>query len=948
MEQMSVTQFAGELKMPAAVLLEQLKRAGVEKSGAADLLTEQDKAKLLEYLRRSHGDTQPKGKITLTRKQTTEIRATDSTGRARTVQVEVRKKRTFVKRDEVAEQAVPASEALEASALVEEPVAAAPEAVVEAPVAAPVVEETPAPEVSMQPEPVVAETPPAAEPAAVVEPEPTTATEPVAQGAPARAAKPAVAEAPAAPTVTTVLSKPLPLSEILSGEEIAARKRDEDRLRALKERQAADLRARQERDAAARAAADARKAEEEARLRAEQLKKEEPAKAAKPTTGTLHRPAKTEDKPASREVKRAPAAPAREAEGAKRRGGMKTRGEVGATTGSNWRGAGKGGGRHGRHQQDDRSSFQAPTEPIVREVHVPETITVADLAHKMAVKATEVIKALMKMGSMVTINQVLDQETAMIIVEEMGHVAVAAKLDDPDAFLEESEAHKDAEVLPRAPVVTVMGHVDHGKTSLLDYIRRAKVAAGEFGGITQHIGAYHVETARGMVTFLDTPGHEAFTAMRARGAKATDIVILVVAADDGVMPQTREAIHHAKAAGVPLVVAINKIDKPDANPERVTQELIAESVIPEAYGGDTMFVPVSAKKGTGIDELLEAVLLQAEVLELTAAKDAPAKGLIIEARLDKGRGPVASLLVQSGTLRKGDILLAGATFGRIRAMLDENGKQIDEAGPSIPVEILGLSDVPAAGDEAIALADEKKAREIALFRQGKFRDVKLAKQQAAKLENMFEQMAEGEVKSLPLIIKADVQGSQEALVQSLQKLSTDEVRVNVIHAAVGAISESDVNLAQASGAVIIGFNMRADAGARKLAESFGVDIRYYNIIYDAVDEVKAALSGMLAPEKREEVTGLVEIRQVFTISRVGSIAGCYVLEGVVRRNSHVRLLRNHTVLWTGELESLKRFKDDVKEVKFGYECGLQLRNYNDIQEGDQLEVFEIKEVARTL
>ena len=968
MEQMSVTQFAGELKMPAAVLLEQLKRAGVEKSGPTDLLTEQDKARLLDYLRRSHGDTQPKGKITLTRKQTSEIRATDSTGRARTVQVEVRKKRTFVKRDELAEQVAVEGVAVEPTEIAE--------AVVEAP--APVTEAAaPAVEPAVEAAPVVAAAapevvePPAAEAVApvaeavapVVEPAPAVAPPPAAPAA--SAARPAQQggrhgrgerpqrQEPVAPQpqVTTVLSKPLPLSEILSEEEVAARKRDEDRQRALKERQAADLRARQEREAAAKAAAEARKAEEEARLRAEQQKKEEPAKAAaKPTTGTLHRPAKTEDKPASREVKRtAPAAPAREADGAsKRRGGMKTRGEVGATTGSNWRGAGKGGGRHGRNQQDDRSSFQAPTEPIVREVHVPETITVADLAHKMAVKATEVIKVLMKMGSMVTINQVLDQETAMIIVEEMGHLAVAAKLDDPDAFLEESEAHKDADVLPRAPVVTVMGHVDHGKTSLLDYIRRAKVAAGEFGGITQHIGAYHVETARGMLTFLDTPGHEAFTAMRARGAKATDIVILVVAADDGVMPQTREAIHHAKAAGVPLVVAINKIDKPDANPERVTQELIAESVIPEAYGGDTMFVPVSAKKGTGIDELLEAVLLQAEVLELTAPKDTPAKGLIIEARLDKGRGPVASLLVQSGTLRKGDVLLAGATFGRIRAMLDENGKQIDEAGPSIPVEILGLSDVPSAGDEAIALADEKKAREIALFRQGKFRDVKLAKQQAAKLETLMEQMSEGEVKSLALIIKADVQGSQEALVQSLQKLSTDEVRVNVIHGAVGAISESDVNLAQASGAVIIGFNTRADAGARKLAETFGVDIRYYNIIYDAVDEVKAALSGMLAPEKREEVTGLVEIRQVFTISKVGSIAGCYVLEGVVRRNSHVRLLRNHTVLWTGELESLKRFKDDVKEVKFGYECGLQLRNYNDIQEGDQLEVFEIKEVARTL
>lgn len=943
MENMSVTQFAGELKMPAAVLLEQLKRAGVEKSGPTDLLTEQDKARLLEYLRRAHGDTEPKGKITLTRKQTTEIRATDSTGRARTVQVEVRKKRTFVKRDElVADQPAP-----EVAALAEEPVVevlepvVAPEPVVPVEAAAPVapepVAEAPAPE----PAPVVVEPEPAPEPVAEVQPEPEVA---------APAAAPQPQEAKPKTTTTLVRSKPLPLSEILGDEEIAARKRDEERQRALKERQAADLRARQEREAAARAAAEARKVEEESRLRAEQQKKEEAAKpaAAKPGSGTLHRPAKAEDKAGSKDAKRGTGAPARETDGAKRRGGLKTRGEVGATTGSNWRGAGKGGGRHGRHQQDDRSNFQAPSEPIVREVHVPETITVADLAHKMAVKATEVIKALMKMGSMVTINQVLDQDTAMIIVEEMGHTAMAAKLDDPDAFLDEHDEHKDVELLPRAPVVTVMGHVDHGKTSLLDYIRRAKVASGEFGGITQHIGAYHVETSRGMVTFLDTPGHEAFTAMRARGAKATDIVILVVAADDGVMPQTREAIHHAKAAGVPLVVAINKIDKPEANPDRVKQELIAESVIPEEYGGDVMFVPVSAKKGTGVDELLEAILLQAEVLELTAPVDAPAKGLIIEARLDKGRGPVASLLVQSGTLRKGDVVLAGATFGRIRAMLDENGKQVDEAGPSIPVEILGLSDVPSAGDEAIALADEKKAREIALFRQGKFRDVKLAKQQAAKLETLMEQMSEGEVKSLPLIIKADVQGSQEALVQSLVKLSTDEVRVNVIHAAVGAISESDVNLAQASGAVILGFSVRADAGARKLAETFGVDIRYYNIIYDAVDEVKAALSGMLAPEKREEVIGLVEIRQVFTISKVGSIAGCYVLEGVVKRGSHVRLLRNHTVLWTGELESLKRFKDDVKEVKFGYECGLQLRNYNDIQEGDQLEVFEIKEVARTL
>ncbi|HWU85326.1 MAG TPA: translation initiation factor IF-2, partial [Rhodocyclaceae bacterium] len=595
------------------------------------------------------------------------------------------------------------------------------------------------------------------------------------------------------------------------------------------------------------------------------------------------------------------------------------------------------------------SAPQQPVEAIIRDVHVPETITVADLAHKMSVKAAEVIKTLMKMGSMVTINQVLDQETAMIVVEEMGHKAFAAKLDDPDAFLDEAhDEHKDAPVLPRAPVVTVMGHVDHGKTSLLDYIRKSRVASGEAGGITQHIGAYHVETPRGMITFLDTPGHEAFTAMRARGAKATDIVVLVVAADDGVMPQTKEAIHHAQAAGVPLVVAINKIDKPDSNPDRVKQELVAEGVVPEEYGGESPFIPVSAKVGTGIDELLENILLQAEVLELKAQIDAPAKGLVIEARLDKGRGAVATVLVQSGTLKRGDTLLAGAVFGRVRAMLDENGKAIDAAGPSIPVEIQGLTEVPSAGDEAIVLGDERKAREIALFRQGKFRDVKLAKAQAAKLENMFENMGQVEAKQLPLIVKADVQGSQEALVQSLQKLSTDEVKVNVIHAAVGGITESDVNLAQASKAVIIGFNTRADAGARKAAESFGVDIRYYNIIYDAVDEVKQALSGMLAPEKKEAIIGTVEIRQIFTISRVGTIAGCMVTSGVIRRSSSVRVLRNNVVIHTGELESLKRFKDDAKEVREGFECGLNLKGFNDIEVGDQLEVFEIQEVARTL
>ncbi|MGL1832908.1 translation initiation factor IF-2 [Rhodocyclaceae bacterium SMB388] len=976
MDEMSVTQFAGELKMPATVLLEQLQRAGVLKTGAEDLLTEQDKARLLEYLRRSHGETRPKGKITLTRRETSEIRATDSTGRARTVQVEVRKKRVFVKRDELIAEASAAevpSDVDEAPApVVEAPESAVMESAhiepVTAEALAPVPEATPpASEPVVAREPVVEAVEPSKSEPEQPEPIATEAAKPEAeQPEPIAAeaakpeaeqpepitvegAKPEAEQAQAtdvAPAVTTKRRVRGVAPSILSDEEIAARNREDMRHRELRARQEADLKARQEREAAAiaaRAAAEQRKVEEAAR--ASQPTEVEAVKpAVKGPTGTLHRPARTDDKGPAKDAKRG--ARAVVTEDVSKRRGLKTRGEVGGAAAS-WRGA-RGGGRGGRGSQRDQKSFQTPVEPITRDVHVPETVTVADLAHKMSVKAAEVIKVLMKMGSMVTINQVLDQETAMIVVEEMGHKAFAAKLDDPDAFLDSPEAHHDATLVPRPPVVTVMGHVDHGKTSLLDYIRTAKVAAGEAGGITQHIGAYHVETPRGMVTFLDTPGHAAFTAMRARGAKATDIVILVVAADDGVMPQTREAIHHAKAANVPLVVAVNKIDKPEANPERVKQELVSEGVLPEEYGGEVMFTHVSAKTGQGIDDLLEAILLQAEVLELTAPVDTPAKGLIIEARLDKGRGPVASLLVQSGTLRKGDNVLVGATFGRVRAMLDENGKTIDEAGPSIPVEILGLSDVPAAGDEAIALADEKKAREIALFRQGKYRDVKLAKQQAAKLENIFDQMGEAEIKALPLIVKADVQGSQEALVQSLNKLSTDEVRVNVIHGAVGGITESDVNLAQASGAVIIGFNTRADAGARKLAETFGVDIRYYNIIYDAVDEVKAALSGMLSPEKRENIIGLVEVRQVFRVPKIGAVAGCYVKEGLIKRGSLVRVLRNNLVIHGGVLDSLKRFKDDVKEVRAGFECGLSIRNYNDIVEGDQLEVYEIQEIARTL
>jgi translation initiation factor IF-2 len=588
-----------------------------------------------------------------------------------------------------------------------------------------------------------------------------------------------------------------------------------------------------------------------------------------------------------------------------------------------------------------------PKEKLVREVIIPEAITLQELANRMAERSVDLVKLLMKQGQLVKITDTIDADTAQLIAEEMGHTVKRVAASDVEEGLFDVAEDRASDTTPRAPVVTVMGHVDHGKTSLLDYIRRTKVATGEAGGITQHIGAYSVKTDRGVVAFLDTPGHEAFTAMRARGAQATDIVILVVAADDGVMPQTKEAIHHARAANVPLVVAINKIDKPEANPERVKQELVAEEVVPEEYGGDVPFIPVSAKTGQGIDELLENVLLQAEILELKAPVDAPAKGIVIEARLDKGRGPVATILVQSGTLHRGDAVLAGVAYGRVRAMLNDTGKPTSEAGPSTPVEIQGLAEVPAAGDEVLVLNDERKAREIALFRQGKFRDVKLARQQAAKLESMFDNLGEG-VRTLPLIVKTDVQGSQEALVQSLLKLSTDEVRVQVVHAAVGGISESDVNLAIASGAVVIGFNVRADAPAKKLAETNDIDLRYYNIIYDAIDDVRNAMSGMLAPEKREEVIGLVEIREIFTVSKVGNIAGCMVLEGVVRRDSQVRLLRNHVVHWTGSLDSLRRFKDDVKEVKSGFDCGITLKGNNDIQIGDQLEVFEIKEVARTL
>lgn len=875
MAQSTVAQFAAELGRPVSSLLEQLKNAGVNKDAVDDILSEADKTALLDYLRKEHGAAAPRSKITLTRKQSTEIKKTDSAGRARTIQVEVRKKRVLMRRDDVAEplSETKMQEDVSAQALDEEQPAIVQEPIIEEEVIAPVIEQ-----------------------------------------------QPIAVEASSARKI------------VLSAEEIALREREAKRAATLAAMQAEDLRRKQELEAR-------RVAEDEARKSAEAEKK-----VGKLSEGTLHKPTKEGSaKPEGKEVKKGKGADNRDwNENENRKRGLKARGDVGMTQG--WR-APKA--KHKHKDDEQQHAFNAPTEPIVHEIAVPETISVADLAHKMSVKAGEVIKALMKMGMMVTINQVLDQETAIIVVEEMGHKALAAANNDPEAFLEEAE-HVEPILEQRPPVVTVMGHVDHGKTSLLDYIRRTRVASGEAGGITQHIGAYHVETPRGMVTFLDTPGHEAFTAMRARGAKATDVVILVVSADDGVMPQTIEAIHHAKAGNVPLVVAINKIDKPEAQPERVKMELVNHEVVPEEFGGDTMFREVSAKTGKGIDELLEAVLLQAEVLELQAPRNTPAKGLVIEGRLDKGRGSVSTILVQSGVLRRGDMLLAGTTYGRVRAMLDENGREVKEAGPSIPVEVLGLSEVPNAGEEVIVLNDERKAREIALFRQGKFRDVKLAKQQAAKLESMFEQMAEGEVKTLGLIIKSDVQGSYEALSTSLQKLSTSEVKVNVIHTGVGAISESDVNLAIASKAVLIGFNVRADAGARKLIESNDVDVRYYNIIYEAVDEVKAALSGMLAPEQKEQMIGTVEVREVFRISKVGTVAGCYVSDGMVKRNAKVRVLRDNVIIHTGELDSLKRFKDDVKEVKSNFECGLSLKNYNDLEVGDLLEIYEVVEVARTL
>lgn len=838
MAEVTVKQFAEVVGISIDRLLEQLREAGVEINDADATISDDEKMELLGHLRRKQGEDEKSEpgarKITLKRKSSSELRLTGAQGKTKSVTVEVRKKRTYVKR----------------SAVVEE--------------------------------------------------------------------------------------------ESKRMEEVMA-KREEEKAK----QEAFELEAKrklEEKEAQRIAEDEARKKLIEQAQAEKERALEESKRQVQDQTGKQKTETPKEDR-GGRKKKKKDFIPAEEDEERKTRYGRKEL-HVSAEM-SGRRKQRKKPHRQAMTGQTEEHGFTMPTAPMIREVAIPETVTVAELAQKMSVKAAEVIKAMMTLGSMVTINQVLDQETAQLLVEEMGHKAKLIKADAIEESLVE-EAPDAGEATPRGPVVTIMGHVDHGKTSLLDYIRRSRVAAGEAGGITQHIGAYHVTTENGDITFLDTPGHAAFTAMRARGAQVTDIVILVVAADDGVMPQTREAVLHAKAAGVPLIVAINKIDKPEADPERVKNELVQEDVIPEAWGGDTMFVNVSAHTGEGVDTLLEGILLVAEVLELKAVHEGPAKGIVIESRLDKGRGPVASVLVQKGTLKKGDMLLAGTVYGRVRALVNEAGQQVDEAGPSIPVEVLGLSGVPSAGDEATVVKDERKAREVATFRQGKHRDVKLARQQAAKLENMFTQMSEGASSTLNIVLKADVQGSVEAISDALTKLSTDEVKVNIVAGGVGGITESDVNLAVASGAIMIGFNVRAESSAKRLIDEEGIDLHYYSIIYELIDEVKLAMSGMLAPEFKEEIIGLAEVRDVFRSPKFGSIAGCMVIDGVVKRNKPIRVLRDNVVIYEGELESLRRFKDDAGEVKQGLECGIGVKNYNDVRVGDQIEVYDRTQVQRSI
>ncbi|WP_261842503.1 translation initiation factor IF-2 [Aliamphritea ceti] len=840
MAEVTVTQLAEVVGVPVDRLLTQMGEAGISGKKEASKVSEDERQKLLAHLKRSHGEKskgEPK-KITLKRKTTSQLKGAGASGK-KTINVEVRKKRTYVKRDE----------------------------------------------------------------------EDTSAKD---QEAAAR-----------------------------SAEDADRARRDAD-LQAAQEKQREETRNKQAADAKAKAAAEAKSkaaADTKAKSTTEAPR---PARNAEPAADAKPAAKKGREKPAFRNESKP--------SGGNKGPGNKRLSRKGGNSGRDR--DNRRGGKPVRKgmTSDNVQAFEKPTAPVVHDVHIPESITVAELAKKMSVKAADVIKVMFKMGAMATINQVIDQDTATLVVEEMGHTAVAMQENTVEDQLIESTSNEvvEGETQERAPVVTVMGHVDHGKTSLLDYIRETRVAAGESGGITQHIGAYHVETDKGMVSFLDTPGHAAFTAMRARGAQLTDIVILVVAADDGVMPQTEEAVNHARAAGVPLVIAVNKIDKEEADPDRVKNELAQRDVLPEDWGGDVQFINVSAKTGQGIDELLDAVLLQAEILELSAVPEAPGRGVVVESRLDKGRGPVATLLVQNGTLNQGDIVLAGLQYGRVRAMLDENGKPVKSAGPSIPVEILGLDGTPGAGDEFTVVSSEKKAREVALFRQGKYREVKLQRQQQAKLENLFANMQAGEQKSLNVILKSDVRGSLEALTGALNDLSTEEVKVNIVSGGVGGIAETDANLALASSAIMIGFNVRADVQARAVIEREEIELRYYSVIYDIIDDVRQAMTGLLAPEFREEIVGIAEVRDVFRAPKIGAVAGCMVTEGSVYRNKRIRVLRDNVVIYEGELESLRRFKDNVADVRQGMECGIGVKNYNDVKVGDQIEVFDSVEIQRTL
>ncbi|HDF2343457.1 TPA: translation initiation factor IF-2 [Morganella morganii] len=907
----SVKSLADEIQTSVERLVQQFADAGIKKT-ASDNVSQQEKEALLAHLNREQGGASQPGKLTLQRKTRSTLSVPVTGGKSKSVNIEVRKKRTYVNRD-AAEQAKAAEEQAQREA-----------------------EEQARREAEEQAR-REAEEKAKQEAQAKREAEEKAKREAAAAKVTEQAAEPAKREAAEKNNVKENKAKSAPADSRENSEKVR------------REAEAAEIKRKAEEEQQRKLEAEVKRAAEEARRLAEENGEKWSAPVSEETE--------------SADYHTTTSAHAREAEDesdAKVEGDNRgrSRGAKNVRQKKNNRHSEKADreearaqlprGKKQRKGSSLQQSFNKPVAAVTRDVVIGETITVGELANKMAVKGSQVIKTMMKMGAMATINQVIDQETAQLVAEEMGHKVILRRENELEEAILNDRDMGEAQAEPRAPVVTIMGHVDHGKTSLLDYIRSTKVASGEAGGITQHIGAYHVTTDKGAITFLDTPGHAAFTSMRARGAQATDIVVLVVAADDGVMPQTIEAIQHAKAAGVPVVVAVNKIDKPEADPDRVRNELSQYGILSEEWGGETQFISVSAKKGIGIDDLLDAILLQAEVLELKAVRAGMASGVVIESYLDKGRGPVATILVQSGTLNKGDIVLCGFEYGRIRAMRNELGQDVTEAGPSIPVEILGLSNVPSAGDEATVVRDEKKAREVALYRQGKFRDVKLARQQKAKLENMFANMESGKVSELNIVLKTDVQGTCEAITDSLMKLSTDEVKVKIIGSGVGGITETDATLAAASNAIILGFNVRADASARRLIESESVDLRYYSVIYSLIDEIKQAMSGMLAPEFKQEIMGLAEVRDVFRSPKFGAIAGCMVTEGTIKRNNPIRVLRDNVVIYEGELESLRRFKDDVAEVRNGMECGIGVKNYNDVRPGDMIEVFQVIEVQRTI